>query len=46
MLRNLAFAVGCAVSLIVLCTAASFAATDFGTPEEAKAMLTGQSQGA
>jgi hypothetical protein len=39
MLRNLAFAVGCAVSLIVLCTAASFAAADFGTPEEAKAML-------
>ena len=39
MLRNLAFAVGCAVSLIVLCTAASLAAADFGTPEEAKAML-------
>jgi len=39
MLRNLAFAVGCAVSLIVLCTAASWAAADFGTPEEAKAML-------
>ena len=39
MLRNLAFAVGRAASLIVLCTAASFAAADFGTPEEAKAML-------
>jgi hypothetical protein len=39
MLRNLAFAIGCAVSLIVLCTAASLAAADFGTPEEAKAML-------
>ena len=39
MLRNLAFAVGCAVSLIIFCTAASFAAADFGTPEEAKAML-------
>ena len=39
MLRNLAFAVGGAVSLIVLCTAASWAAADFGTPEEAKAML-------
>jgi hypothetical protein len=39
MLRNLAFAVGCAVSLIVLSTAASLAAADFGTPEEAKAML-------
>ena len=39
MLRNLAFAVGCAVSLIVLCTAASWAAADFGTPEEAKALL-------
>ena len=39
MLRNLSFAVGCAVSLIVFCTAASLAAADFGTPEEAKAML-------
>ena len=39
MLRNLAFAVGCAVSLIILCTAASWAGADFGTPEEAKAML-------
>ena len=39
MLRNLAFAVGCAVSLIVPSTAASLAAADFGTPEEAKAML-------
>jgi hypothetical protein len=39
MLRNLAFAVGCAVSLIVLSTAASLAAADFGTPEEAKALL-------
>ena len=39
MLRNLAFAVGCAVSLIVLCTAPLLAAADFGTPEEAKAML-------
>ena len=39
MLRNLAFAVGCAVSLIVLCTAASLAAAEFGTLEEAKAML-------
>jgi hypothetical protein len=38
MLRNLAFAVGCAVILIVLYTAASLAA-DFGTPAEAKAML-------
>jgi len=28
-----------AVSLIVVCTAASLAAADFGTPEEAKAML-------
>jgi len=27
------------VSLIVVCTAASLAAADFGTPEEAKAML-------
>jgi hypothetical protein len=39
MLRNLAFAVGCAVILIVLYTAASLAAADFGTPEEAKSML-------
>ena len=39
MLRNLAFAVGFPVSVIVLCTAASFAAADFGKPEEAKAML-------
>jgi hypothetical protein len=39
MLRNLAFAVGCAMSLIVLYTAASLAAADFGTPDEAKAML-------
>jgi single cache domain-containing protein len=39
MLRNLAFAVGCAVSLLVHCTGASLAAADFGTPEEAKAML-------
>ena len=38
-MRNLAFAVGCAVSLIVLGTVASLAAADFGTPEEAKAML-------
>ena len=27
------------MSLIVVCTAASLAAADFGTPEEAKAML-------
>ena len=39
MLRNLAFAVGCAVILIILYTAASLAAADFGTPEEAKSML-------
>ena len=39
MLRNLAFAVGCAVMLIIIYTAASLAAADFGTPEEAKSML-------
>ena len=38
MLRNLAFAVGYAV-ILVLSTAAPVAAADFGTPEEAKAML-------
>ena len=38
MLRNLALVVGYAV-ILVLSTAASVAAADFGTPEEAKAML-------
>ena len=38
MLRNLAFVVGYAV-ILMLSTAASVAAVDFGTAEEAKAML-------
>ena len=38
MLRNLAFVVGYAV-ILVLSTAVSVAAADFGTAEEAKAML-------
>ncbi len=38
MLRNLVFVVGYAV-ILVLSTAASVAAADFGTAEEAKAML-------
>ncbi len=38
MLRNLAFVVGYAV-IQVLCTTASVWAADFGTAEEAKAML-------
>jgi Single Cache domain 2 len=38
MLRNLAFVVGYAV-ILVLSTSASVAAADFGTAEEAKAML-------
>ena len=38
MLRNLAFVVGYAV-IQVLSTAASVRAADFGTAEEAKAML-------
>ena len=38
MLRNLAFVVGYA-ALLVLSIAASVAAADFGTPEEAKGML-------
>ena len=39
MLRNLAFVVGCAVILSFFPLAAPSAAADFGTPEEAKAML-------
>ena len=39
MLRNLAFVVGCAVVLVLLFTATSVPATQFGTAEEAKAML-------
>ena len=54
MLRNLAFAVGCAVSLMFFPLPPHLAAADFGTPEEAKAMLErasgrgerGQSEGA
>ena len=38
MLRNLAFVVGCAV-IQVLCTTASVWAADFGTADEARAML-------
>jgi hypothetical protein len=38
MLRNLAFVIGCA-AVLVLFTGTSVPAAQFGTPEEAKAML-------